>query len=107
MRFEALELALCIISNLKKLLPAIRRRDPRLATHIRDAGSSAALNLGEGNRRHGRDRIHLWCIASGSAEEVHTALRVAVAWGYLNNNSVDETLRRIDHLQAILWKLTR
>ena len=57
MRFHALELALSIISSLRRLLPAIRSRDPRLASQIRDAGSSIALNLGEGNRRRGgKDR---------------------------------------------------
>ena len=107
MRFHALELALRIIAILRQVLPSIRKRDPRLATHVRDAGSSIALNLGEGNRRQGRDRAHLWRIASGSAEEVRTALRVAVAWGYLGEKAVAEALARIDSLQAMLWKLTR
>ena len=107
MHFNALELALAIIAILRKLLPSIHRRDPRLATHVRDAGSSVVLNLGEGNRREGRDRAQLWRVASGSAEEVRCALRVAVAWGYLGEKAVAEALERIDHLQAILWKLTR
>jgi len=102
MRFDALELALSIIAVLRKRLPVIQRRDSRLAAHIRDAVSSIALNLGEGNRRQGRDRIHLWRIASGSAEEVRATLRVAVAWGYLGEKGVAEALQRIDHLQAIL-----
>ena len=107
MRFNALELALGTIAILAQLLPSIQRRDARLATHIRDAGSSVALNLGEGNRRQGRDRTHLWRVASGSAEEVRVALRVAVAWGYLGEKAVAEALQRIDYLQAVLWKLTR
>ena len=107
MRFHALELALGIITILRELLPAIQRRDPKLATHIRDAGSSVALNLGEGNRRSGRDGTHLWRVASGSAEEVRCALRVAVAWGHVDARAVAEALDRIDHLQAMLWKLTR
>ena len=107
MRFHALELALGILALLRKLLPSIRRHDSRLANQIRDAGSSIALNLGEGNRRAGRDRAHLWRIASGSAEEVRSALRVAVAWGYLSEKTVADALKRVDHLQAILWKLTR
>jgi four helix bundle protein len=107
MRFNALELALGIIDNLRKILPSIRRRDPKLASHLRDAASSICLNLGEGNRRQRRDRIHLWNVASGSAEEVRTALRVAVAWGYLGERAVADALGRIDTLQAILWKLTR
>ena len=28
-------------------------------------------------------------------------------WGYLGEKAVAEALGRIDHLQAILWKLTR
>ena len=96
MRFHALELALGIIAILRKLLPSIRRRDSRLANQIRDAGSSVVLNLGEGNRRVGRDRAHLWRIASGSAEEVRSALQVAVAWGYLSEKIVAEALKRID-----------
>ena len=107
MRFHALELALLIIAILRQVLPSIRKRDPRLATHLREAGSSVALNLGEGNRRQGRDRAHLWRIASGSAEEVRTALRVAVAWGYLGEKTIAEALARIDSLQAMRWKLTR
>jgi four helix bundle protein len=107
MRFEALELSLSTIASLRGLLPLLRRRDPRLASQIRDAASSVALNLGEGNRRQGLDRIHLWRIASGSAEEVRTALRVAVAWGYVGERAVAEALGRIDSLQAILWRLTR
>jgi four helix bundle protein len=107
MRLEALELSLSCIAILRKLFPSSRVRDSRLATHIRDAGSSVSLNLAEGNRRTGRDRIHLWNIASGSAEEVRIALRVAVAWGYLGENAVTEALQRIDHLQAVLWKLRR
>ena len=107
MRFNALELALRVIVSLRQLLPSISRRDPRLAKHIRDAGSSVALNLGEGNRRQGRDRLHLWRVASGSAKEVRVALRVAVAWGHLNDAAAAEALDQIDHLQAILWKLTR
>ena len=98
MRFEALELSLSCIAILRKLLPSIRTRDSRLATHIRDAGSSVSLNLGEGNRRTGRDRLHLWNIAAGSAEEVRVALRVAVAWGYLEEKAVAEALQHIDRL---------
>ena len=107
MRFHALELALSVISSLRRLLPTIRSRDPRLASQIRDAGSSMALNLGEGNRRRGLDRTHLFRIASGSAEEVRTALRVSLAWGYLGEKAVAEALGRIDGLQAMLWTLTR
>ncbi len=105
MRFDALELALVIIALLRRILPAIRRHDSKLTNQLRDAGSSVALNLGEGSRRRGRDRLHFFTIASGSAEEVRTALRVALAWGYVTEHSVRESLEDIDRLQSILWKL--
>ena len=105
MRFEALELALCIIAQLPNILRAIRRHDSRLANQIRDAGSSVVLNLGEGSRRRGRDRSHLFSISAGSAEEVRVALRVALAWGYLTEHSLRDVLEDIDRLQRMLWKL--
>ena len=51
MRFDALELALLILSKLRKLIAKIRRYDPKLANQLRDAGNSFTLNLGEGSRR--------------------------------------------------------
>ena len=106
MRFHALELAFETIAFLRRLVPVVRRHDPRLARQISDAGSSIVLNLGEGNRRQGRDRRQLWCVSAGSAEEVRVALRIAVAWGYLTDDDIEEALDRLDFYLAILWKLT-
>ena len=106
-RFIALELALEIIRKLRPIVRKIRTRDRRLATQLSDAGSSGALNLGEGVRRTGKDRIHLWNIASGSEEEVRTALRVASAWGYVEDHEIEVVLGDIDRLQRIVWKMTR
>ena len=105
MRFEALELALVIIPHLRRLLPAIRRHDAKLHNQLRDAGSSIPMNLAEGNRRRGKDRIFLWSVAAGSADEVHTGLRAAAAWGYFPEGSASEALQLIDRLQAMIWKL--
>ncbi len=107
MGFLALDHTFGIVRQLRPLVLSIRRHDSRLASQLRDAGSSVALNLGEGNRRQGRDRGHLWRVASGSAEEVRTALRVAEAWGYIDSAQAAAVLADIDALQAMLWKLTR
>jgi four helix bundle protein len=82
-RFEALELALEIIVSLREVVAAVRRHDARLANQIVAAASSIAANLSEGNRRVGRDRLHLFRIAAGSADETRTHLRVALAWGFV------------------------
>ena len=107
MRFEALELSLDVIRSLRGVLPRIQRQDRDLARQIRRAVSSVALNLGEGNRRQGGDRKHLWRIAAGSAEEVRTALRVAEAWGFVSGRTISRALERIDRLLGMLWSLTR
>ncbi len=107
MSFLVLDHTFGIVRQLRPLVSSIRRHDSKLAAQLRDAGSSVALNLGEGNRRQGRDRGHLWRIASGSAEEVRTALKVAEAWGYIDQAEAAAVLADVDRLQAMLWKLTR
>ena len=66
-----------------------------------------ALNIGEGRRRTGKDRLHLWRVAAGSADEVATALRVAEAFGYLREGDVAAPLKLCDRVLAMLWRLTR
>ena len=105
MRFIAMDLTVSIISQLRPIVLIIRRNDRNTADHMDEASTSIALNLGEGNRRRGRDRKYLFSVASGSAEEVRTALRVSVAKGNLKEKSAQKVLDDIDELQAILWKL--
>ena len=104
-RFEALELSLEIIPHLRKLLPAIRKHDRKMHEQMKEAGSSMPMNLAEGNRRRGKDRLYLWSVAAGSADEVHTGLRTSAAWGYFPEHSAEEALELLDRLQAIIWKL--
>ena len=105
-RFQALSLALDVIRELRTPVTRIGRRDKKLASQITSAASSVALNLAEGRRREGGDRLHLWRIAAGSADEVRTALLVATAWGYIDEPELAEVLTMLDSLLAITWKLT-
>jgi len=105
-KFEALEVALQVIAVLKPLVAKIRVRDPELADQLKDASTSMALNLGEGSRRQGRDRLQHYRIASGSAEESQVALEVAVAWGYLETLEVEAALALLDREGAMTWRLT-
>jgi four helix bundle protein len=66
-----------------------------------------AANVAEGNRRTGRDRLHLFRIAAGSADETRTHLRVAEAWGYVTMDDVDTSLQLADRELAMLSRLTR
>ncbi len=107
MAFQALELALDAIHQLVAPLADIARRDPDLAQQIRRAAASMALNLGEGRRRHGRDRFHLWRVAAGSADEVVTALRVAERFELVTGAAIAPALERCDRVLAITYALTR
>ncbi len=83
MAFEAFEFSLQLIRSLEGPLATLDRRDPDLSRQLRRAAASVSLNLSEGNRRTGKDRIHLWRVAAGSAGEVAASLRVAEAFGYM------------------------
>ncbi len=107
MPFIALDRSVQLISALRPLVASLTSRDPDLADQLRRAASSVALNLGEGRKRTGKDRVQHWKVASGSAEEVRTALRIAVAWGHLEDADVTPALGLCDELCAMLWKMTR
>ena len=107
MKFVALEVSLDVIRSLKGTIAPLRKSDPKLYDQIRRAASSVAWNVAEGRRRTGGDRKHLWRIAAGSADEVQTALRVAVAWGNLSSEGIAGTLALVDRLLGLLWGLTR
>ena len=56
-----------MIRSLRQAVTRLQTRDGDLAKQLRRAASSVPLNLGEGRRRAGKDRLHLWRIAGGSA----------------------------------------
>ena len=104
--FMAYELGLELISELAGVPERIAKRDGDLARQLTRAASSVPLNISEGNRRTGKDRIHLFRIAAGSCSEVRTALEVAIRWRYIERSSVAGALALCDRLLAMLWRLT-
>ncbi|MBI4913141.1 MAG: four helix bundle protein [Acidobacteria bacterium] len=103
--FHAYEAALQLVGALQPIHDAVRLADRDLADQLRPAGVSVLLNLAEGAGRAGRDRLHCYRIAPGSAREVGAALAVARAWGLVGACSevVDGVL---DRVLAMLWRLT-
>jgi hydroxysqualene dehydroxylase len=81
-RFEAYEVALELAAALGPLITAIAQRDSSLSCQLRRAAVSVPLCLAEGARRSGKDRLHLYRIAAGSAAEVRAALALARAWSF-------------------------
>ena len=104
--FDALEVSLAAVAALRDPVRALRTQDADLYRQIRRAGSSIPLNVAEGSRRVGKDRTHLWRVAAGSAEEVRTALRTAVAWGDLDVAQTTRPIELLDRVLAMLWKMT-
>ena len=104
--FQVLDVAIELVSTIRQPAEALRRRDPGLYRQLREAASSTALNIGESRGRSGRDRLHHFRIAAGSAEEVRTALRLALAWGDLREEAILPALELVDRIVAMLWRLT-
>lgn len=99
----ALDLTLAIIPKARELVAKIRMTDRYLADQFRRAVTSIALNLGEADgNRDGNRRLRLQT-AHGSANEAKVALRIAVAWGYVVQEDVDEIFAIIDRVGAMTW----
>ncbi len=104
--FVAFNLSLALIRALRPLISHLTKHDRNLEKQLRAAASSVALNLSEGRKRRGRDRLHFWRIAAGSAEESRACLHVAVAWGYIDESEAVQALDFLDQVLAICWRLT-
>lgn len=103
----AFENAVGTIEALKEIVASVRRHDADLARQLVRAASSIAANVAEASQRVGKDRLHLFRVAAGSAEETRAHLRVALAWGYPRNSEVEEPMKRIDRELKLLAGLTR
>ena len=107
MRFFAHELSLDIVRRLRPVVRILRHHNADLARQIVKAASSASLNIPEGNRREGKDRKYHFRVAAGSTDEARGVLLTSIAWNFLKEAQTEVVLDKLDHLLAILWKLTR
>jgi four helix bundle protein len=73
------------------------RRQARVGRGAR----SALANLAEGAGRSGRDRIHHWRIAYGSAKEVDIHLRLLIGTGSIECSRAESALQLFDDVRAI------
>ncbi|MBI4705024.1 MAG: four helix bundle protein [Deltaproteobacteria bacterium] len=105
MAFDALEVAVELAVALRAPLAVLRQHDRGLEEQAKQAVNSVALCLDEGRRRAGKDRLHLFRVAAGSAAEVRTALRLAEAWGYLGPEALAPAYALLDRELAMLWRL--
>ncbi|MBO6934659.1 MAG: four helix bundle protein [Deltaproteobacteria bacterium] len=89
--------------------PMLARHDAELANQLHRAIRSVALNVSEGlGLLAGKRQRNHFQIALGSARESKTCIELGLATRALKRNArVERALDRLDHVCAILWKLTR
>ena len=107
MPFEAFEVALEMVRSVRVVVEVVAVHDASLASQVRRAAQSVPLNLNEGRRRAGKDRLHHWRVAAGSADEVVAGLRVAEASGYVESRTIEDALTFCDRILAMTWRMTR
>ncbi|MBK9032752.1 MAG: four helix bundle protein [Myxococcales bacterium] len=103
--FDAQTVAESFVTHLRPLVERIVLRDRDLASQLRRAATSAALNTAEGNRREGRDRHARFRIAAAECDEAACAVRIAVAWAYVDGAAAAPALALADRLAALLYRL--
>ena len=102
-----LEHALEIARLARPVVEAIQRKDRDLASQVRRAISSIALNSAEGLRtRSGNARLRFET-ALGSLREARAGVRIAVAWGYVADGAVAALVESLDSLGGRLFGLGR
>ena len=76
-----------------------------IADQIIRSASSVPANLAEGAGRTGRDRLHHWRIAYGSAKEVDVHLRLLLGAGAIDSTRAESSLDLFDDVRAMTWRL--
>ena len=103
-RFRAFEHIVELITWLRPVVDGIAKHDRSLADQIRRACSAAGALCREGSYARGGNRVAKLHQAMSEADEVRAHLRIAEAWGYVRVEV--PVWDRLDHIVAVLWKLT-
>ena len=106
MGFDAFDVALDLVRSLKEPIAKIRAHDPPLADELERARISVPLNLREGRRRGGKDRLYHFRVAAGSADEIVGALLTGEALEYVARDDIAASLGFADRVLAMCWRMT-
>jgi four helix bundle protein len=104
-RFDALEKATTAAGITIPLVIRVPAPLKPIADQIIRSASSVPANLAEGAGRSGRERLHHWRIAYGSAKEVDTHLRLLVHTDAIDSSPAVEALNLFDDVRAMTWRL--
>jgi len=101
--FAAYTVALDLARALRPVIEQLKAHNRELADQLERASTSIVLNVAEGARRHGKDPVRFYWIASGSASEILAALDLASIWHRVDDSAVRPLL---DRQRRLLWGLT-
>jgi four helix bundle protein len=105
-RLRIYDVALAMVREVAAVARQVERRDPDLARQMRRSSTSVVLNMREGTYARGGNKAARYQTAMAEAVETAGALEVAVAAGYMGSSGTERTLDRLDHIVAVMWKLT-
>lgn len=107
MAFQVAEVGFEMVATVRPVVARIRQRDRSLADQLVRAASSVVLNIAEAEGSDaGNMRARLYT-AARSANESFAALRLAVAWGYIDQADAEASSALLRRIVAMLWKLAR
>ena len=98
---KALRAAAEAISLVRRVPAPVRT----LADQVVRSASSVPANLAEGHGRSGRDRMHHWRIAYGSAKEIDCHLQLLIASKAVDRQQATSVLQLFDEVRAMTWRL--
>ncbi len=104
-RFDALEKATSAAGIAISLVMRVPAPLKPIADQVIRSASSVPANLAEGAGRSGRDRIHHYRIAYGSAKEVDIHLRLLTGAGAITNAQSTTAIQLFDDVRAMTWRL--
>jgi four helix bundle protein len=105
-KYETYEVALEFVRALRPLIEKIGRHSKSLKEQLVGAGTSVPLNVAEGRKRAGGDRLHCFRIAAGSAGESIAILETCEALGFVTLDEIRAAVALANRELAMLWKQT-
>ena len=103
--FDALDKAITAAGIAISLVMRVPAPLKPIADQVIRAASSVPANIAEGAGRSGRDRLHHWRIAYGSAKEVDTHLQLLIGTGAVTAAAAQNAIHLFDDVRAITWRL--
>jgi four helix bundle protein len=107
MALHVTEVGFEMVAAVRPVVARIRQRDRSLADQLVRAASSVVLNIAEAEGSDAGNRRARFYTAAGSANESLAALRLAVAWGYIDDRDGMAGSALLRRIVAMLWKLAR